>query len=245
MNYKEFENIFSSERLERYLCAMMGDKRKAMTLYRDNIRLSQEMYAIVCCFEVALRNAIDKRMIKEFGGDWLRDAIMDGGIFDNPKCSKTAKIVKNAYNELVRDGKYTHSHLLAQMEFGVWKYMFSNPQYTAEHRVLMAIFPNKPTSTKEMNYNNAYIFNELDNINTLRNRVAHHEPICFAYTTAQVDLKYVQEKRAQILKILAWMGINGDKLMYGLDHVEMVCRQIENVTKTKPDSLTIVRDYRE
>ena len=30
------------------------------------------------------------------------------------------------------------------MEFGVWKYMFANPQYRATGQILLRIFPNKP-----------------------------------------------------------------------------------------------------
>ncbi|MDE6684068.1 MAG: hypothetical protein K2J94_02675, partial [Duncaniella sp.] len=39
------------------------------------------------------------------------------------------------------------------MEFGVWKYMFANPQYRAVGRTLLAIFPNKPRSSAEVQYN--------------------------------------------------------------------------------------------
>ena len=41
--------------MERYLTACGGDTRKAMTLYRYNLQISQEMFTIVSCFEVALR----------------------------------------------------------------------------------------------------------------------------------------------------------------------------------------------
>ncbi len=40
--------------MERYLTACEGDTHKAMTLYRYNLQISQEMFTIVSCFEVAL-----------------------------------------------------------------------------------------------------------------------------------------------------------------------------------------------
>ena len=61
MKYSEFEDIISSERMRRYLAACNNDTRKAMKLYRYNIKLSQELLAVVGCFEVALRNKIDKQ----------------------------------------------------------------------------------------------------------------------------------------------------------------------------------------
>ena len=51
MRYKEFERIISEERMNRYVQACGGNTRKAMTLYRYNVELSQVMFAIICHFE--------------------------------------------------------------------------------------------------------------------------------------------------------------------------------------------------
>lgn len=67
MKYSDFENIMSSQRMERYLSACKGDTRKAMTLYRYNLLISQKMFTIVSCFEVALRNAIDRKLTENLG----------------------------------------------------------------------------------------------------------------------------------------------------------------------------------
>ncbi|MDE5641907.1 MAG: hypothetical protein K2I56_00275, partial [Muribaculaceae bacterium] len=72
--YADFEKIMSSKRMERYLTACGGDTRKAMTLYRYNLQISQEMFTIVSCFEVALRNAIDRCMFESVG------IIFDGAV---------------------------------------------------------------------------------------------------------------------------------------------------------------------
>ena len=42
MEYLEFERILSAKRMQRYKDAANGDTRKAMALYRYNLRLSQE-----------------------------------------------------------------------------------------------------------------------------------------------------------------------------------------------------------
>ena len=44
MKYSEIENIFSVARMSRYLVACQGNTKKAMTLYRFNLRLSQEEF---------------------------------------------------------------------------------------------------------------------------------------------------------------------------------------------------------
>ena len=62
MRYSDFEDAMSPERMRRYLTACVYDTKRAMTLYRYNLKLSQEMFAIVSCFEVTLRNKIDKEL---------------------------------------------------------------------------------------------------------------------------------------------------------------------------------------
>ena len=126
------------------------------------------------------------------------------------------------------EGSYTHSQLLSNMEFGIWKYMFSAPQYRATGRVLLSIFPNKPSSTATIQYNNLYFFNTLDNINMIRNRIAHHEPICFGLTN-NIETTYLLNKYQQIQTLFAWMGIDSRALLYGLDHVQQVCNRINNL----------------
>jgi len=67
----------STERLFRYLKAVNGNTRDAMKLYRLNLQASQEMFTIISCFEVALRNAIERHYKISGGNDWLRAAGAD------------------------------------------------------------------------------------------------------------------------------------------------------------------------
>ena len=73
MEYKEFERIMSRKRMGRYLAACQGDTRKAMTLYRYNLHLTQDVFTVISCFEVALRNAIDTQLVPILGEEWLKN----------------------------------------------------------------------------------------------------------------------------------------------------------------------------
>lgn len=224
MIFKDFEHILSQERLQRYVNACNNDTRKAMMLYRLNLRLSQEMFTLISCFEVALRNAVDKNLSTSLGVDWLRDSVLPGGRFQDIRAiGTTCRIINDVYLKLLHDGTYTHSHLLSNMEFGIWKYMFSNPQYRATGRTLLNIFPNRPKSSALLQYNNTYIFNELDKINSLRNRIAHHEPICFQINNDTISTYHVFQQYQRIQMLFSWMNIDSRALMYGLDHVQSVC----------------------
>ena len=47
MRYLDFEEIMSAPRMNRYLDACGGDSRKAMTLYRLNIKLAEKLSTII------------------------------------------------------------------------------------------------------------------------------------------------------------------------------------------------------
>lgn len=106
MKYTEFEKIISEKRLRRYLQACKGDTRKAMTLYRYNIYLSEDMLAIICHFEVALRNAIDNHLTPILGNDWIRNSVMQDGVFTLPVLHSTRDIIylQQYYEAIQMDG---------------------------------------------------------------------------------------------------------------------------------------------
>lgn len=227
MDYSNFLGAVSSERFSRYLSACAGNRAKAIMLYRLNQRLSREMFSIVSCLEVGLRNKIDSILAVSLGTDWLRDSILPGGIFDQPSTQKTKKIIDKVYQEIISKGHYAPSKLLSKMEFGIWKYMYAGPQYTSTGRVLLQVFPNKPKSTKLNRYDNTFIFGELNDINELRNRIAHNEPICFVPNTTTKSSEYAIAQYDKLFRLLAWMGINSKPILKHLVHVKTICRIID------------------
>ena len=227
MKYREFEEIMSSQRMYRYYTSCTNNSRRAMTLYRLNLRLSQELFTIVSCFEIALRNAINNNYTTHYGNDWLKNAAATGGFFDNVKCIKTAQIINK--NVLILGANYTHHKLIAEMDFGFWRYLFAQPQFFAAGQSLLNIFPSKPRSTPHIQYNHKFVFNELEKINKMRNRLAHHEPICFRPLQPIIETTYARQHYNLILQLFQWMQINEASLLYGLDHINPVCNSIDNV----------------
>jgi Abi-like protein len=226
MKYPEVEKILSSARMSRYISACDGNTNKAMTLYRQNLRLSQEFFTVISCFEVALRNAINVQCILYFGNDWLRDGSANGGIFDNKYCLMTAKNINEAIQKLKHN--YSNNKLVAELGFGFWVYFFTQHQYTATGRILLKIFPEKPKTTRTIQYNHTYIFDQLKKINNLRNRIAHHEPICFQPGLPIIDTNYVRKQYELIQQLLLWMDIDMKGFLYGLDHINIICDKIDN-----------------
>ena len=227
MRYLDFANILSTARMNRYLTACNGSTRKAMTLYRKNLQLSQELFTIVSCFEVALRNAIDKHYLSKLGNEWIRNAVRPGGTFNNVRCRVSYQTIAEEVRKL--KSQYTHPKLVAALGFGFWRYLYSPHQYRAGGQTLLGVFSSRPTSTPTLQYNATYIFNELQRINSLRNRIAHHEPICFAPGQALIDTTYVRQHYNLILQLFQWMSIDESALLYGLDHIVVVCNEIDGL----------------
>lgn len=227
MRYSEFVAILSPARISRYHDASNGDTKKAMTLYRLNLRLSQEFFTVISCFEIALRNRIYQSCIIRLGNHWLRDGAQRNGIFDTKSTKLTQKNIKAAAKKL--GPHYSHNKLVAELGFGFWRYLFAQKQYRATGNMLLQIFPCKPKSSPSFQYNQNYVFNQLANINTFRKRIAHHEPICFLKNQALRDLTSARNHYHAILNMFLWMDINASELLYGIDHIERYCQQIERL----------------
>jgi hypothetical protein len=226
MKFIDFQKVMSAPRLGRYLTATGGNSRKAMTLYRLNLRLSQELFTIISCFEVALRNRIDQHYFSRLGTDWLRNSALPGGMFNNRHCGKTPYIISEALRKLTT---YTHPKLVAEMDFGFWRYTFARHQFFAGGQSLLAIFPAKPISTRTNRYDHNYVFAELEKINIFRNRIAHHEPVCFLPGHPTKDTTFPRRHYLLIRQLFQWMQIDEGDLLYGIDHITSVLNDIDGL----------------
>ena len=226
MRYCDFESIMTVARMNRYLLACGGNTRKAMTLYRKNLQLTQELFTVISCFEVALRNTIDRQAVAVLGADWLRDSAQPGGVFDTATCRLTRDNINEAISKL---HIYSHHKLVAELGFGFWRYMFAQYQYRNSGRIFLRVFPAKPASTPVLHYNNTYIFNQLAQLNNIRNRMAHHEPICFLPQQPVINTAYARQHYNLIMQLFQWMQIDEAALLYGLDHFNVICSEIDNL----------------
>ena len=227
MKYSDFEYIMSATRMNRYLIASGNNSKKAMTLYRKNLHLSQELFTVVSCFEVALRNAIDRHYTNHYDDNWLSNSSLTNGMFDTQNCRHAKEVIDKAVAKL--SNRYKQTKLLAEMDFGFWRYLFAQPQFYAGGQTLLRIFPLKPTSTPAIHYNHSFVFNILEKINSLRNRIAHNEPICFMDNQPVINTMYARQHYNLILQLFQWMNIDALSLLYGLDHIIIVCNEIDTL----------------
>jgi hypothetical protein len=66
-------------------------------------------------------------------------------MFDTHNCRHTKNLIDKVVYKLSHN--YTHAKLVAEMDFGFWRYLFAQPQYFAGGQMLLHIFSAKPRST--------------------------------------------------------------------------------------------------
>lgn len=226
MNYKKFEKAISSSRLSRYLTACNGNKRKAIIFYRLNIRLSQSFFGLIGVFEITLRNAIDEHYKNTLSDiEWLWHSTSANGIFSDRVFARgrfaTRKKIQDARRSLIKP--YTHDRLVAALSFGFWVKLFDRIQYRVAGKTLHLVFQNRPTGTSQK-----AIYKTLCKLRDFRNRIAHHEPICFNIIHEK-DLTYAKEHYELLIEMTQWLGYDPKMLYKKVNRVNKVLRRINRI----------------
>lgn len=220
MKYTDYEKAFSSARLNKYLISCNGNTSKALALYRHNIKLCQKFYCVLNIFEIVFRNAINEHFKVYFNDeDWIRNQLEDGGMLEFHPQKST---VVNNILELDKLGKYTNDRVISSVTFGFWTYMFTKKTFKLGGQTLLKIFP-----AKQIGLGQRAIYNELQNIKDFRNKIAHHEAICFDSNGLKSTVQ-AKENYNLILRYVKFLGYSENHLFYGLDAMpEKVFENIE------------------
>lgn len=222
ITYQEAQKIFSPARMQKYLRACRGDEEKAMRLYRYNACLSQAFFGVISLFEVVLRNAINEHYLMTLGADWIIKQAVPNGLLEHE--ADEVAFTKNAYD---KEGVYSHDKMVGSFTFGFWTYLFTKRNYKIGGKTLLQIFPNRAKGTTQK-----MVYADITAIREFRNRIAHHEPICFDaqgaistdymerhYDTIKEYLRYmtvdVEQVKPLIIQPEEWL-VEVDKLRQGL-----------------------------
>jgi hypothetical protein len=166
-SYADLELAFSVERVARYLAWAGGDPDRAVELYTLNTQISEALYLPLQALELALRNRIHGVLAEAFQERWFHQ---DGFLRGDRQAEQLAK----AINDLEHNGRETTpGRIVAELTFSFWTAMlgtcYEELWQTTLHRIGKK--PNgKGLRRKDFSA-------PLTPIRTLRNRIAHHEPI--------------------------------------------------------------------
>lgn len=177
--------LLSVPRLTTYTAACDGDIKAAIALYQWNLEVSSALFTAIHYFEVALRNTVDLRLAKDFGGTqpWFDAApLSDGG---KGKIRQAERRVAEAGHEV------TTGRVIAELTLGFWWTLFAeNYNRSLWQPSLRHAFPRSRRDR---------LHGEVDRIRLLRNRIGHHEPLIahdlraeyarILQTAEQIDLR--------------------------------------------------------
>ena len=163
--------------MRTYLVAMNGDREKALNLYTWNTALCAAFYGPLQGLEVALRNAMHRQLTARYGSAWYDNpaAGLDAGCLDRIAAAKY---------EIERSGQAARSgRIVAGLSFGFWVSLLrsggridsvgrkADYEATLWRPALRGAFPHREPLTRKQAHG------PLEHLRTLRNRIAHHEPI--------------------------------------------------------------------
>lgn len=153
----------SSTRFATYLDAAKSEAA-ALQLYTWNTAVASAFYGPLQTLEVTLRNAVHDAMSVSYGARW----------FDDSRLLRPAEVrmVGDATQHLHVLGKPpTPGRVVAELSYGFWVALFANGYDTTLWRTdLHTLFTPRVKNRRGLH-------DALDRLRTLRNRIAHHEPI--------------------------------------------------------------------
>lgn len=202
------ERYVTQARLGPYLAETGNDYALAEELYVWNLRVSGAFHEVLGVFEVALRNALCEQLRHWHGkrtGTWLDDPT---STFD----ARRIEQIKAACRALSQKGKpLTEGHIVAELSFGFWRFLLSKRyQNTLWAPHLRKAFPGMRTQRREV------VYKHVEALLTLRNRIAHHEPI------HRFPLADLADLHAAMLLVTSWIDPGMSNWLANLSRVPSV-----------------------
>jgi hypothetical protein len=166
------EARLSIDRLARYRATVPGgDLQAALRLYEWNSATAAAFFQDLGHLEVLLRNALNDQLTAWHArsgsqGFWYDDP---AGVLDDHRHSD----LNDARRQIHRDGKTeTPGRIVAELNFGFWRFLLAHRYQTLLWApALRLAFPHLQPRRRDL------VYDPVQRLNKLRNRIAHHEPI--------------------------------------------------------------------
>jgi hypothetical protein len=176
-------DTISRARLSPYVIESKGDLASAIALYEYNTLLSQGLYGVLQPLEIAFRNSLHRTLGLRIGLDWYEKSPLKTAEIDSVKEAK-AKILR-------RGDTVTPGRIVGELNFGFWTFLI-NSDYEKSLWVphLHKAFPYLHKPDRET------VFRRFKSIKSLRNAIAHHEPILH---------RHLAQDYANMIEALGWI----------------------------------------
>lgn len=177
------DRAISPDRFGTYLAAAQQDAELAREFYIWDRDLAAALLADIAIVEVALRNTVTAQLTATYGADWYRTP----SLFD----SRSAKAITSAWNRLPKANR-TPGRVTAQLMLGFWVGLLDagaemgpapfddRADYEELWRhTLSRGFPGGRTQARALGvtYSRGWVHSVALEVQGVRNRAAHHEPL--------------------------------------------------------------------
>jgi hypothetical protein len=199
--FKKVEAVLAVERLDAYRQMDSAAPDVTLARYLWNMALCEALYSPLQIAEIALRNALHRRLSEHFHTDrWYQRL----GEFT----PKQEEQVTTAIDTLTRMNKPdTPGRVVAELSFGFWTAFF-NHTYARKPlgaKLVSATFAFAPKYERSLKRQDQL----WTTIRELRNRVFHHERI--------LHWKDLKAQHADMLNVIGWIGPELKEMARALD----------------------------
>lgn len=227
MNFNELEKYISADRLATYSTLLgCSDLDKAIGAYHWNKALGGAVYSFLQCLEVSLRNSMHMAGRAKFNREtWYEPVCTLAG--DNVRVAQRRRgrqtslteneiKINNAIDQLRKQGKIVSSaNVVATLMLGFWVNLFKN-DYASNDKSLLwpellpKVFPNAPKPRQLATY-----YTELREINLLRNRFSHHEPLWKSGVVSTIDdaIAFLDAAIAKIMDYVRYINVDRAEML--------------------------------
>lgn len=211
----EIREALSPARIGTYEAAVGGDIHTALVLYAWNAQVSAAFLAPLHICEVVVRNAVAAALEAKYGTNWPWSSAFEQSLPNPGQVYNPRRDLQRARQNVPMGhvGK-----VIPELKFAFWQSMFTKRHDTRIWDLyLKTVLPNLDAAQPVAQLREA-LFNVLEVLRKLRNRVAHHEPI---FTR---DLRGEFAKICDVVCYQSWVAAE-----WMLDH-----QQVETLLAAKP-----------
>ncbi len=212
MKYEELCLYLSNPRFERYFIASNFNEKRAILIYKENLKVAQSFYPLISFFEVVLRNKLNHELSNYFSdSEWIINQktkmMSDSSLshFDKKKqIFITNDFLKNSIEKSEKRLRrlklpVTCNHIIADTSFGFWTELYEIQHYKILKGRPIKIFENLPAGIGRKE-----VSDRLNKIRILRNRISHNEPLCFK--SSSLDFSGIQTNYLILQELLLWLN---------------------------------------
>lgn len=161
----------SAQRMKTYEEFSQGKPCSALQLYSWNAQISAALLVPLHFCEVTLRNAASEALSNKYGERWPWSTAFERSLPNKGKYSQKQDLMN------ARQKASTTGQTIPELKFVFWQKLFTS---RFDERIwnsyLRDTLPNFPIQSLTAHIRKQ-IYQDLDVIRNLRNRIAHHEPI--------------------------------------------------------------------